>query len=70
MALLSQLGNIEVPVSFLLDVKSLVQKQLYRLDSDEKYYRTNVTDEDKLKKKLAFIEGERAELQRIADIIG
>jgi hypothetical protein len=70
MALLSQLGNIEVPVSFLLDVKSLVQKQLYRLDSDERYYKANVTDEEKLKKKLAFIEGERAELQRIADIIG
>lgn len=70
MALLSQLGNIEVPVSFLLDVKSLVQKQLYRLDSDEKYYKANVTDAEKLQKKLSFIEGERSELQRIADIIG
>ena len=70
MAILSQLGSVEVPVSFILDVKSLVQKQLYRLDSDEKYYRANVTDEDKLQKKLNFIETERAELQRIADIIG
>ena len=52
MAILSQLGSVEVPVSFILDVKSLVQKQLYRLDSDEKYYRANVTDEDKLQKKL------------------
>ena len=70
MAILSQLGEVSVPVSFILDVKSLVQKQLYRLASDETYYKANVTDEDKLKKKLAFIEGERAELQRIADIIG